>query len=214
MISFGSAAGADVRGESHAAADHTLLQVRAAGESLELRLSLLGRHNAQNALAALAVAVALDLPLAEAAASLSAVRPVPGRMQLKAGAGGIRVIDDTYNANPSSLAAALDALSRFPAPRWLALGNMAELGEGAPAFHAEAGRAARAAGVERLLAAGALTPPAVEAFGAGATHHDEVAALAEMLRESVPPGATVLVKGSRSMRMERVVAALVAEETA
>jgi len=181
-------------------------------ETFEVALQLPGRHNAANALAAIAVAVALGLSARAAGETLSTVPPVPGRLQVRAANRGLRVIDDTYNANPSSLAVALDVLAAFPAPRWLVLGNMAELGEEAVGFHTEAGHAARAAGVSVLHALGDLTRASVAAFGDGAVHHGDIDALQSALRKTLPAGATVLVKGSRSMHMERVVAALCAEE--
>ena len=209
VVSFGLGAEADVRGEWR---DDAPLRVHCGGQSFDVALQLPGRHNASNALAAIAVAVALGLPVRLAGAALAGVSPVPGRLQTRPGAAGVRVIDDTYNANPSSLAAALDVLAAQPAPRWLVLGDMAELGEDAADFHAEAGRAARAAGVAVLHALGGLSRDSVAAFGAGAVHHADIESLLTALRDVVPSGATVLVKGSRSMRMERVVAALSVEE--
>ena len=143
---------------------------------------------------------------------LAAVRPAKGRLQSRPGRRRAEVIDDTYNANPESLRAGLAVLCAKPAPRWLVLGDMAELGPEAAAFHAGAGREARRHGVERLLATGSLAVEAAHAFGGGATHFEDCRALVERLREELPEGATVLVKGSRSMAMERVVDALVEEE--
>jgi len=118
------------------------------------------------------------------------------------------VIDDTYNANPDSVRAAIDELAGAAGPRWLVLGDMGEVGAEGPAFHREIGAYAKERGIDRLLAAGELTREAVSAFGAGALHADSVEALAEQVRADAKEGVTLLVKGSRFMRMERVIAAL------
>jgi UDP-N-acetylmuramoyl-tripeptide--D-alanyl-D-alanine ligase len=123
------------------------------------------------------------------------------------------VIDDTYNANPDSVRAAIDVLAARAAPRVLILGDMGEVGTEGPEFHREIGRYAKQAGIERLLAAGVQARESVTAFGAGAEHFDDVDALATRAVSSMPANATVLVKGSRFMRMERVVAALTGTAT-
>ena len=174
----------------------------------ELRLALAGRHNARNALAATAAALACGASLDMVSAGLESVRPLPGRLQTRAGRAGAAVIDDTYNANPSSLVAGLEVLCELPGRHWLALGDMAELGADATEYHARAGRQARRAGVQRLFATGPLSASAVQAFGAGASHFDDTAALADAVLAELEAGVTVLVKGSRSMQMERVVEAL------
>jgi UDP-N-acetylmuramoyl-tripeptide--D-alanyl-D-alanine ligase len=172
------------------------------------RLAALGRHNVSNALAAAAAAVAIDIPLATVVRGLEMFRPVPGRLVPLTSTAGAAVIDDTYNANPDSVEAAIDVLAAAPAPRWLVLGDMGEVGANGPLFHDEIGAYARAAGIERLFAVGALTAASVAAFGAGALHFASVEALAEYVANAAVADATVLVKGSRFMRMERVVAAL------
>jgi UDP-N-acetylmuramoyl-tripeptide--D-alanyl-D-alanine ligase len=123
-------------------------------------------------------------------------------------ASGAAVIDDSYNANPDSVRAAIDVLAAAPSPRWLVLGEMGEVGADGPAFHREVGAYARAAGIDRLLTAGALAAESAAAFGAGAEHFASVDALADHVAAGATAGTTVLVKGSRFMRMERVVAAL------
>jgi UDP-N-acetylmuramoyl-tripeptide--D-alanyl-D-alanine ligase len=115
------------------------------------------------------------------------------------------VIDDTYNANPDSVIAAIDVLAAAPAPRALVLGDMGEVGAHGPAFHEEIGRHARAQGIERVLAVGPLARDAARAFGAGGEHFDSVEALIARLQGLMAARPTVLVKGSRFMRMERVV---------
>jgi UDP-N-acetylmuramoyl-tripeptide--D-alanyl-D-alanine ligase len=176
--------------------------------SVGVTLSLLGRHNVRNALAAAAAAWALDVPLEAIGRGLERVRPVRGRLQPLDGLGGERVVDDTYNANPGSLASALQAVNEEPGEKVLVLGDMAELGEHGWRWHEQAGRMAREQGFRRLLATGQLSRAAVEAFGAGAEHFPDHQALVARLRWVLRPGVVVLVKGSRCMHMERVVEAL------
>jgi UDP-N-acetylmuramoyl-tripeptide--D-alanyl-D-alanine ligase len=173
-----------------------------AGEA-DAKLAIPGLHNVRNALAAAACAVAVGIELNTIAQGLSAFRPYAGRLQVKRSAGGATVIDDSYNANPDSVRAAIDVLASCPAPTALVLGDMGEVGEHGPAFHREVGEYARAKGVSQLLALGEATREAVEAFGEGARHFDSIDDLVSNLK-----GKTVLVKGSRFMKMERVVAAL------
>jgi UDP-N-acetylmuramoyl-tripeptide--D-alanyl-D-alanine ligase len=166
-------------------------------------LAIPGLHNVRNALAAAASAVAAGVPAASIGAGLSAFRPYTGRLQVKQGREGLTIIDDTYNANPDSVRAAIDVLVSCPGPTALVLGDMGEVGAQGPQFHREVGEYARERGVARLLALGAATRDAVAGFGAGARHFEDVADLVAALAAK-----TVLVKGSRFMRMERVVAAL------
>jgi UDP-N-acetylmuramoyl-tripeptide--D-alanyl-D-alanine ligase len=130
-------------------------------------------------------------------------------MQVKRTLHGATLIDDSYNANPDSVRAAIDVLAGCPAPTVLVLGDMGEVGEQGPAFHREVGAYAKARGIGALCALGAASREAVQAFGAGARHFETPEALAAAL----PRAATVLVKGSRFMKMERVVAALAGEST-
>jgi len=173
--------------------------------SRAVELPLPGRHNVLNALAAAACALAAGSTLDHVRAGLDTMQGVKGRLQKREAGHGVIVLDDTYNANPSSLNAAIAVLAGCPAPRWLALGDMLELGADGAALHYQAGQAARAAGIERLLAVGALSRQAAEGFGDGARHYPDTQALLDDLRASLPPGATLLVKGSRGARMERVV---------
>jgi UDP-N-acetylmuramoyl-tripeptide--D-alanyl-D-alanine ligase len=124
---------------------------------------------------------------------------------------GLRVLDDTYNANPGSVAAALAVLADFDGPRWLALGDMGELGADGEALHREVGVLARRAGVERLYAVGSLARLAADAFGAGGLYFADQTGLLAALRAELAPPVTLLVKGSRSAGMERVVQALLGE---
>jgi UDP-N-acetylmuramoyl-tripeptide--D-alanyl-D-alanine ligase len=176
-----------------------------------LRLAVAGRHNASNALAATAAALAVGVPLAAVVRGLEAFRPVAGRLVARETSSGVHVIDDSYNANPDSVRAAIDVLAEMPGARWLVLGDMGEVGNEGPVFHREVGEYARAMGVDRLYAAGSLSADAVRAFGAGARHFESVDALAAQVAVDAQPHTTVLVKGSRFMRMERVVTRLVGE---
>ena len=173
-----------------------------------MALALAGRHNVYNALAAAAAAMAAGATLAEVASGLGAVRAVPGRLQFRPLAAGAWLIDDTYNANPSSARAALEVLAELPGRRWLVLGDMAELGQHAAASHREMGTLARTLGVERLYTFGPLAALAAESFGAGAEAHTDMAALVRALGAALPGEVRLLVKGSRVNRLERLVAAL------
>jgi UDP-N-acetylmuramoyl-tripeptide--D-alanyl-D-alanine ligase len=171
----------------------------------ETMLCQAGRHNLHNALAATAGALAAGAPLAAVAQGLAGFLPVAGRSQtlaLRLRGREVTLIDDTYNANPDSVRAAIDVLASLPAPRWLVLGDMGEVGAMGPAFHAEVGAYARQRGIEEVWAAGALC------VHAGADRHFATAAALLQALGEAPPAASVLVKGSRFMRMEQVVQAL------
>src|SRR5690606_9552332 len=169
-----------------------------AGE-LDARLQIAGRHNVRNALAAAACALAAGVPLAAIAAGLSAFVPVTGRsraLAVQVGGRGITATDDRSNANPDSRRAAIDVLAALPAPRWLVMGDMGEVGDQGPQFHAEAGAYARDKGIERLLALGEQSAHAAAACGSAAQHFNDMAALQAALREGLPAVGSVLVKGS------------------
>ncbi len=178
------------------------------GHRTTIRLRIAGRHNVRNALAAAAGALALGLSQDVIAEGLAAFEPVRGRLRRMAARDGALVIDDTYNANPDSVRAAIDVLADEPPPRLLILGAMAEVGTNGPQFHEEVGRYARERSIERLVALGDACAPTVRAFGTGATL---AADIDELLADVLPYAgkvSTVLVKGSRGMRMERVLSAL------
>ena len=175
-------------------------------------LALPGRHNIANALAAAAAGIALGLAPEQIAAGLAQARPATGRLSLRSTLEGARLFDDSYNANPTSLSAALEVLATAPGQRWLVLGDMKELGADAEALHTAAGRQARALGIDRLYALGPLARNAAEAFGGGHAF-DQLDALVDALRRDLGGDVSVLVKGSRSSRMERVVAALTGTST-
>jgi UDP-N-acetylmuramoyl-tripeptide--D-alanyl-D-alanine ligase len=167
-----------------------------------------GAHNIANALAAAAAAAAAGATLDDIAAGLAEFRAVSGRLQLKAGLRGSWIIDDSYNANPSSVRAGIDVLRSLRSTAWLVLGEMAELGAHTLDSHADMGAYARDCGVARLFALGAQSVRAVEAFGEGGEWFADAGALTERLRAELRAGVTVLVKGSRINRLERVVQAL------
>ena len=171
----------------------------------DLNLSLPGRHNLVNAAAATAAAFALDVPLENICRGLETVKPVPGRLNLIHVDAGWTVIDDTYNANPASLYSALQVLSGLQGTAWLVLGDMKELGQDSRKLHAEVGESARAMGVSRIFAVGEMSLLTVDAFGAGGQHFSDQSALVDALKRELRPGVNCLVKGSRSMGMERVV---------
>jgi murE/murF fusion protein len=171
----------------------------------DLLLPVPGIHNLRNALAATACALAAGAPLESACRALGHFTAVAGRMQRRPMRDGALLLDDTYNANPDSVRAAIDVLSKLPSPRALALGDMGEVGTQGPAMHAEVGAYARERGVDVLLTLGEAARDAAQAFGAGAQACESVDELVTALRARKP--ASVLVKGSRFMRMERVVKA-------
>ncbi|GHE22536.1 UDP-N-acetylmuramoyl-tripeptide--D-alanyl-D-alanine ligase [Halomonas urumqiensis] len=171
-------------------------------------LGLLGRHNVANALAAAAATLALGVPAESVVAGLAGVAPMPGRLSVSAGLKGSRLLDDTYNANPGAVKAALDLLVTLPGPHWCLLGAMGELGEASDQLHAEIGCYAQELGIDFLGTHGEPARLASDAFGEGGCHFDDQEALVRHVLNHLPPGASVLVKGSRSTAMERVVAAL------
>ncbi len=213
QLTFGMGSGADVSARCELGSERTRLELQTPAGSTAVNLALAGRHNVMNALAASAAALAVGVPLGSIREGLEDMRPVAGRLQFKAGHGGARIIDDTYNANPASLAAGISVLGNFDGHRWLVLGDMAELGSGAEAYHRDVGRLAKEKGVERIYAIGTLSRSAIEAFGAHGRHYDSPGALVQALRADLAAaaGVTLLVKGSRSSRMEQVVMALVVE---
>ena len=175
--------------------------------STSVQLNLLGRHNVANALAAAAAAHALGIPLEFIRSGLEQLRPVKGRAVAQLTPGGLRVIDDSYNANPLSMCAAVDILAGFSGRRLLVLGDMGELGDWAVEGHRQVG--AYAVGkVDGLYAVGPLMAHAVAAFGEGAKHFADQQGLIDALRQEARGETTLLIKGSRSAAMDKVVAAL------
>lgn len=184
-----------------------------AQQCIDITLPLSGEHNVMNALAAAACCLSLDVPLQSIKAGLEKMSPVKGRLQLKTGKQGSRIIDDTYNANPKSLSAAINVLKKFNGSRYLVLGDMGELGEAAIEHHVEAGKLARAADIDGLFCIGDLSINAKESFGEGATHFDSYEELENSLLNSLNNETTLLIKGSRYMQMDRIVNSLVEERS-
>jgi UDP-N-acetylmuramoyl-tripeptide--D-alanyl-D-alanine ligase len=208
VVDFGFHDWADVSARCTLRADGSDIELRTYAGNARVELHVPGKHMASNALAATAAGLAARLPLDAIVRGLAAFRPVSGRLSAVRAVSGALVIDDTYNANPDSVRAAIDVLAHAPGAKWLVLGDMGEVGVQGPAFHQEIGAYAKECGVDRLFATGDLTRESVGAFGEGAEHVATVEDLARQVQHAATAGVTLLVKGSRSMRMERVVAAL------
>ncbi len=213
QVTFGLKAKADVTAKYELHAASSDLELIAPNGTVKFTLPAPGLHNVSNALAAASAALALNVLLENIATGLSNFAGVKGRLQTKQGFAGAKVIDDTYNANPMSMKAAIDVLKVSAGQRIFVMGDMAELGADAASMHAEIGAYAKTAGIEKFYALGELTKNAVTAFGANAMHFGTVEALAESLKNMMNAETTVLVKGSRSMRMERVVDAIQLAQT-
>ncbi len=214
VLTFGLKPGTDVSADYELHADGVVLTLNTPQGNIGVRLGVPGLHNLKNALAASAAALAMQVPLETIAAGLQAFGGVKGRLQKKAGCCGAVLLDDTYNANPASVRAAIGVLAAISGKRIFIMGDMGELGEDAAALHRAIGAEAKSAGIDAFYALGPLSADAVAGFGAGAAHCDSVERLAEVAREQLGRGVTVLIKGSRFMRMERVVEALVEKENA
>jgi UDP-N-acetylmuramoyl-tripeptide--D-alanyl-D-alanine ligase len=176
--------------------------------STPIELHLAGQHNVANALCAAAAACAAGASLEDVRAGLATMRPVPGRLQFKTAPSGAWIVDDSYNANPSSMKAGIEVLANVDARRWLVMGDMGELGDHGIESHGEIGRFARNHRIDRLFATGKLSALAVEAFGSGGEWFSDTEAMARAVNAELTREVCVLVKGSRSNRLERVVEAL------
>ncbi len=209
LLRFGIDADADVYARNIVAqAGSSSFDLYLPGGEIGVTLPLSGVHNVRNACAAAAVAVAVGIDIADIRAALESVQPVEGRLRRLAGINGATIYDDSYNANPLSVVAAAEFLASLPGDPVVVLGDMGELGEDAARLHAETGAQIRQAGISRLLATGDLCQNTVDSFGAGASWHADIDELAAGLKPELREGMNVLVKGSRFMRMERVVEAL------
>ena len=217
VLSFGIEQPADVRGRAlQQHADGVTFELCLPDETVPVRLPLAGKHNVLNAAAAAAVAVALDIDVETIVAGLESVNPVSGRLKPVQLTASTILFDDSYNANPASVVAAAEFLSNRSESSWLVLGDMAELGADAATMHAEVGQRAKAAGVDRLFATGELSQHTVDGFGDGAAWHSSMPELIDALSAELSAAerpTAVLVKGSRSARMERAVNALCDERT-
>ena len=212
VLTFGLDTEADLRGAWRPSDEGGVIRMHGDVGRIEVDLGLPGRHNAMNALAAAAASLALGCSPDAVRTGLAGMRPVPGRLQTRTLGPGLTLIDDTYNANPTSLQAGLEVLAAHPGRRWLVLGDMGELGAEGMWRHEEAGATARHFGVERLYTTGTLSRSASCRFGEGATHFDHRDDLIEALMRDLPCTVTLLVKGSRAMGMEGVVHALSARQ--
>jgi UDP-N-acetylmuramoyl-tripeptide--D-alanyl-D-alanine ligase len=209
LIRFGLEASADVTARDlQLEADGARFVLVTPQGEVPVTLALPGRHNVLNALAAASLALGAGASLEAIREGLGLAKAVAGRLVTHRLPGGALLIDDSYNANPGSLNAAIDTLANAPGERWLVLGDMRELGVDAEALHAEAGRRAKTAGITRLLTLGPLSAAASTAFGQGATHFESHAEVAAAIQAALHPGLRVLVKGSRGSAMDRVVKAL------
>jgi UDP-N-acetylmuramoyl-tripeptide--D-alanyl-D-alanine ligase len=215
-LRFGLENDADVRATSlQADADGTRFQLHTPAGNAPVALPLAGRHSVMNALAAAALALAAGASLDDVVSGLEHASPVPGRQIPHVLRNGVVLVDDSYNANPGSVAAAIAALVQAGGEAWLVLGDMKELGEGAALLHADIGAQAKRAGIARLWTLGELSAEAARAFGDGARHFNDQTALLSALApalQSAPAGLRCVVKGSRSSAMDKVVAALLAAD--
>ena len=181
---------------------------------VRIQLQTPGLHMVQNAVAAAAAARALNIALLKIKAGLEKFLPVEGRLQFKKGLNGVSIIDDTYNANPLSIAAALAVLSQLPGKKVFVMGDMVEMGEEAETCHREMGAQAKSLGIHKMLGVGPMTTLAVQAFGENAMHYPNKSLLIEALRPVLSSDTTILIKGSRFMRMEEVVVGLTRDSEA
>lgn len=206
LLSFGLEKPADVKGEM---IGQTILQIQYKNEQVNISLPLLGRHNALNALAAAAGAVALGIPVLQIKLGLESLQPVKGRLCPQYLESGALVIDDTYNANPTSVAAAINVLAQIEGERILILGDMGELGDEPEDKHKQLGVLAKHHHINEIYGLGAMTQHACVAFGQAEHGFLELdALLAALKQKNLNENTTILIKGSRSARMERVVDAL------
>jgi UDP-N-acetylmuramoyl-tripeptide--D-alanyl-D-alanine ligase len=210
--SFGIEQAADVRAVLHQHGLETMLELTAPEGSTELRLAVPGRHNARNALAAAAACLAAGVPLAAVVAGLERFSGIKGRLQKRQGIAGAVVLDDTYNANPDSVRAGIDVLASTVGRKILVLGDMGEIGEASGQYHDEIGGYAKSQGVDLLFGIGDACQQAVRNFGEGARHFADIEKLIAAVNKEMGPETTVLVKGSRFMKMERVTDAIVSGE--
>jgi len=209
VLSFGLNEDADIRADQiETGKGQTHFTLHLLDATIDLTLPLAGAHNVRNACAAAAIATALDIPPEKIKEALENVQPIAGRLHPLQGQCGATLYDDSYNANPVSAIAAAEFLASLPGENWLVLGDMFELGEDAAQLHHDVGESIRSAGVDRLFVFGELSRNAADAFGEGASSYDVLDTLISDVSNALTSDVNVLVKGSRSMRMERVVDAL------
>ncbi len=213
---FATQGPAAVSGQATWAAEptpHWVIDMKTAQGPARVKLKMAGAHNVRNALASTAAALGAGVPLAVIVQGLEAFEPVKGRSQLRClslQGRAVTLVDDSYNANPDSVRAAIDMLAGLPGPRWLVLGDMGEVGAQGQVFHAEVGAYARERGIEHVWTAGDLCTHTAQAYGPSARHFSKAADIVAALLtpDQAPVAASVLVKGSRFMKMEQVVTAI------
>ena len=205
ILTFAMDQAADVQASYQERAGDCMVNLRTPAGEVDFVLPVMGVHNVRNALAASAAAYALGVSNADIATGLAGFSAVKGRLQNKMAIHGARLIDDTYNANPDSMKAAIDVLANQTGEKILVLGDMGELGADAARLHREVGQYAKTKGLKQLYCLGELSLEMVQGFGVGAGHFDDAAALAEAIKPKLSAQVTVLVKGSRFMKMERVI---------
>ncbi|MFZ4538245.1 UDP-N-acetylmuramoyl-tripeptide--D-alanyl-D-alanine ligase [Propionivibrio sp.] len=212
VMNFSFERDADVTGRYQARGLENRLAISAQGEQIEVVLTLPGAHNARNAVGAATAALAAGIPLATVREGLLAFRGIKGRLQRRTGLNGAILLDDTYNANPDSVRAGIDVLAATIGKKILVLGDMGEIGDMTGQFHDEVGGYAKSQGIDLLLAFGESSVLAVHNFGSGGQHFKKIEDLIAALAGELTPETTVLVKGSRFMRMERVADAVTAPQ--
>lgn len=209
QLTFGLQSNADV---SAVFAEDSSITLKTPKGSINVKLPLLGQHNVMNALAATAATLALDIELTAIKTGLEMIQPAHGRMEQYMLLNGARIIDDTYNANPVSLQAAVNTLATLPGEKIIVLGDMKELGPDAKQIHFTAGEKIKTAGIHYLFTLGEMSSAATEAFGENAHHFTDREALIRALQAYIKPATTILIKGSRSMRMEKIVKGIIPAE--
>lgn len=207
-LTFGLDNNADISATWSVSDTGSLINLETPMGKVDVNLGLLGKHNVLNALAATAAAIAAGIKLTSIKTGLELLKPVSGRLQMKPARTGGRIIDDTYNANPASLQAALDVLAQCDGEHFVALGDMGELGSDAENLHWEAGMQARKTGVDKLFTVGELAKQAAQSFGEHARSFSDQPAMINAISDEMSSNVTLLVKGSRLMHMEKVVNAL------
>lgn len=210
---FGFGPGAEVRGDWRQNKNGGQLRIESPWGKLETTLQLLGRHNALNAMAAAAACMVMGVTLDTIATGLTQARPISGRLKPYHGKGGASIIDDTYNANPSSLETALQVLAAQPGQKILVFGDMAEIGLQAADSHRDVGVSARQAGIDRLFTLGNMARHAARSFGVGAQSFDDYPTLIDALQPLLAPDVSVLIKGSRCMTMENILSGICSSNT-
>jgi UDP-N-acetylmuramoyl-tripeptide--D-alanyl-D-alanine ligase len=205
VMTFGLENAADVTAEFQTTDSGSLVSMKTTEGEFEMRLTLLGKHNVMNAVTAATASLAGGTSFGDIRKGLEKLEAIAGRLEIKTGINGARILDDTYNANPDSVGAGLEVLREANGEKVLVLGDMAELGEASEDIHRRVGELARRVGVHRLFAVGPLSRHASTAFGKGGRHFEGHEEAADALLDVLHSDMTVLVKGSRSMHMEKVV---------